>query len=118
MVAGRRPFAGGSASLDAVGGGTQVREAPAAASPEGEFRLSASPTVEPLSDEFSGDAEAGAASEPTDGELGGAIQEPAAPEALAKERSEPPAPLFLVSRLFLSAGLGLFLLQRAARRLR
>ena len=112
------PFAGGTASLDTVGGGAQVREAPAAASPEQEFRLFASPTVEPLSGEFSGDAEAGAASEPTDGELAGASQAPAATEALAKERSEPPAPLLPVSLVFLGAGLGLFLLQRAARRLR
>jgi hypothetical protein len=112
------PFAGGTASMDTVGGGAQVREAPTAAGPEQEFRLFASPTVEPVSDEFPGDAEAGAASEPTDGELGGAIEAPAATEVLAKERSDPPAPLLLVSLVFLGAGLGLFLLQRAARRLR
>ena len=112
------PFAGGTASLDTVGGGAQVREAPAAASPEQEFRLFASPTFEPLGVEFSDDAEDGAASEPTDGESGGAIQVPAATETLAKERSDPPAPLLPVSLVFLGAGLGLFLLQRAARRLR
>lgn len=107
------PFAGGTASVDTVGGGAQVREAPSAASLQPEFRLLASPTVDPAGDDFSGPAKAGAESEPTSGE---AVDTSQPPEV--EERTDPPAPLLLVSLVFLGVGLGLFLLQRAARRLR
>ncbi len=114
------PFAGGSASMGTAGGPAEVREAPvevreapAAASLQPEFRLLASPTVDRSGGEFSGDAKAGAVSEPTSGE---AADPSPAPDAA--ERSDLPAPLVLVSLAFLSAGLGLFLLRRAAQRLR
>lgn len=107
------PFAGGRVSQDAAGGSAQVREAPAAPSLQPEFRLLASPTVDPSGDDFSGPAKAGAESEPTSGEAADTSQPPE-----VEERSDMPAPQVLVSLVFLSAGLGLFLLQRAARRLR
>ena len=113
------PLAGGTASMDTVGGGAQVREAPAAASQDPKTRLFPSPTIQPLTDEFTGDAEAGSVSEPTDPEAGGTIQAPETTEPpVAEERPDLPTLLVSVSLLFLGAGLGLFVLQRAARRLR
>lgn len=131
------PFAGGTASMDTVGGGAQVREAPTAANPRPEARPPEAAGVDASDGKYLGANLDGAGSGPTDGagtppiEAGApgpterAVIGPTEDQAdgpsqplETTQSTDPPAPLLLVSLVFLSAGLGLFLLQRAARRLR
>ncbi len=113
------PLAGGSASMGTADGAADVREAPAAASPDPGTKLLLSPSVGPPNDELVGDAEAGAVSEPTHIDAGGPMQAPETTETpVAEERPDLPTLLVPVSLAFLGAGLGLFILRRAATRLR